>query len=151
MTLKILYHFELTQEKRNITLKYFNPDINKGIEEYKAKTHRSLTRQRESTWLSSGRDTQRDAKKSIQNIDCLADSECARVYHAMCGSLLLSLQVAEAWGGQERGELWGGCPAQGALQQRVEAGSYWSLRKECSAAWSKWEPSLNPKPEHLGQ
>jgi hypothetical protein len=76
MILKIIDLFQLTQEKRNITLKHFNPDINKGIEEYKAKTHRSLTRQRQSsTWLSSGRDAQRDAKKQdrpfIQNIDCL--------------------------------------------------------------------------------
>jgi hypothetical protein len=68
MILKIIYLFQLTQEQRNITLKHFNPDINKGIEEYKAKTHRSLTRQRQSTWLSSGRDAQRDAKKRTAHL-----------------------------------------------------------------------------------
>ena len=63
------YLVQLTQEQRNITLKHFNPDIAKGIVEYKAKTHRSLTRQRQSsTWLSSGRDAQRDAKKRTAHL-----------------------------------------------------------------------------------
>ena len=49
------------------------------------------------------RHTKRCKKKDsplIQNIDYLAESECARVYHAMCGSLLLSLQEQ----GESRGE-----------------------------------------------